>query len=491
MTDEEFAALPPGDANSHQRRELPADLEAEAQLLCCCTIDNGITFKACAQAGITEASFHNRSHALFFRALAHLSRTHSDSFEAHALILVLRQSGDLDQVGGHQKVVEISSLLPTTLGARNILQQVRGVEIRRTLAILGDKLAEQSRNGVTVEELRKQFLDQVPEVTRTAPIDTDWPDPISADLLSANPPKTPPVLIEGILYAGGTMLLSGPSKAHKTFSALDAGIAIASGAPWLGFATVQHPILYLNLELQDFATNERVEKISSARGTKPPSNLHLWNLRGRDVTLLTLTAKLPEMIKRLGAKVVCIDPHYKISSVSGMEENSNDDQGKLLTLMEGLCGRNGAALILTHHFAKGDASNKNAIDRASGGGVFARWGDVMLTFTPHEEQDAMTIEMSLRNFAPVQPFVVRWEYPRWIRDAQLDPMAMKKASTKAGTFQEKHTAAQLFDVLGDQLLTASEWERKSGFSRATFYRKRQELVEAKRVSLSGNCYRKC
>jgi hypothetical protein len=45
----------------------------------------------------------------------------------------------------------------------------------------------------------------------------------------------------------------------------------------------------------------------------------------------------------------------------------------------------------------------------------------MLTFTPHQEADAMSVEMALRNFAPVDPFVVRWEHPLWQRDAELDP----------------------------------------------------------------------
>jgi len=192
------------------------------------------------------------------------------------------------------------------------------------------------------------------------------------------------------------------------------------------------------------------------------------------------------MIKQFGAKVVCIDPHYKVSAVSGMEENSNDDQGKLLTLMEGLCLGAGAALILTHHFAKGDASSKNAIDRASGGGVFARWGDVMMTFTPHDDEDCMTVEMSLRNFAPVKPFVVRWEYPRWQRDDKMDPKDLKR--NNGGKFSEKHPSAELLETLGNNMFSSPEWERASGLSHGTFVRKRQELVEKGLVKFEAGCY---
>ncbi len=282
------------------------------------------------------------------------------------------------------------------------------------------------------------------------------------------------------------MLLAGPSKSHKTFSALDVAMAISTGEPWLGFKTTRCPVLYLNLELQAFSTADRISKIASARGSSPSPDLKIWNLRGEEVNLLYLNAKLPAMIAKLGVKVVCIDPHYKVSAVSGMEENSNDDQGKLLTMMEGLCCKAGAALILTHHFAKGDSSVKNAIDRASGGGVFARWGDVMMTFTPHEEDDAMTIEMSLRNFAPVKPFAVRWEYPRWQRDDSLNPSDLK---TQRGR-KEENSSDDALAALGSDLLTFGEWRKRAGMSVGTFSRKKNELESAGLIAVVGNCYRK-
>ena len=311
-----------------------------------------------------------------------------------------------------------------------------------------------------------------------------WPEPISASELCEAPPHTPAVLIEGVLYRGGTMLISGPSKSHKTYTMLDAACAIAEGRPWLGLQTAKTPVLYVNLELQDFAVAKRLEQICHAENTKPSAGLHLWNLRGHRVTLGELTGKLPTKIKEFGAGFVVIDPHYKVSAVSGMEENSNDSQGMLLSALEGLCSLNDAALAVCHHFAKGDASAKTAIDRASGGGVFARWGDVMLTFTPHEEAEAMTVEMSLRNFAPVAPFVVKWDHPRWTRDGQLDPSKLKRAGAK-----EKHSAGDALRALGSKTLGYAEWQKATDMSDTTFRRKRNELIKARKVEQVGNLFR--
>jgi hypothetical protein len=280
------------------------------------------------------------------------------------------------------------------------------------------------------------------------------------------------------------MLVSGPSKSRKTFSALDVGIAIASGEKWLGRKTTKANVLYLNLELRAFGSTERVTKICSARGQPVPNGLKIWNLRGETVTLEALTIQLPILLAEFNCTVVCIDPHYKVSSVSGMEENSNDSQGRLLTLMEGVCFKAGAALIITHHFAKGNAAEKNAIDRASGGGVFARWGDVMMTFTPHERDDCMVVEMALRDFAPVEPFVVRWIYPRWIREERYDPANLKRAGRP-----EKHSAAFALQVLADQLLTNTEWLKAAKMPESTFREKRDELLASGKVVCSANCYR--
>jgi hypothetical protein len=312
-----------------------------------------------------------------------------------------------------------------------------------------------------------------------------WPATVPAATLCATPPPTPDILIAGVLYKGGTMLISGPSKAHKTYTMLAAGNAVAEGRPWLGFETIKTPVLYLNLELQDFATAHRIDAICRATGTKPPTEFHLWNLRGRRVALHELQGRLADKIKELGAGFVTVDPHYKVSSVSGMEENSNDSQGVLLSALEGICNLNGAALAISHHFAKGDASAKTAIDRASGGGVFARWGDVMMTFTPHEEPDAMTVEMALRNFAPVEPFVVRWEHPVWTRDGQLDPAKLKKHGRA-----ELYSPDEALRALGDEMLTYSQWLKASGMAETTFRRKSKALQDTGKVEQIGLCYRK-
>jgi hypothetical protein len=307
---------------------------------------------------------------------------------------------------------------------------------------------------------------------------------VSAAEMEANPPPTPSVLIQGLLYKGGTMLMSGASKSMKTYTMFAAALAVSTGKLWMGFKCTPTGVVILNLELQDFAAHSRLSAVASAMGVEMPSNLHVVNLRGSLVDIDSLELRLTKLLEKTGAGLVIIDPHYKISSASGIEENSNDAQGLLLYRLENAVCRSGAALMLAHHFSKGDKSQTKSIDRAAGGGALARWPDVVMTLTEHEEEACATAEFSLRNFAPIAPFVVRWSYPVWTRADGLNPALLKKAGATMTQTPEKALAA-----LADGPLTFTEWMDASGMSESTFRRRRDELLKAGKVKQEGAVYR--
>src|SRR5208282_4805856 len=94
--------------------------------------------------------------------------------------------------------------------------------------------------------------------------------------------------------------------------------------------------------------------------------------------------------------------------------------------VESLSVESGAAVAFGAHYSKGNQAGKEAIDRISGSGVFARDPDTILNFTRHEETDAFTVDATLRNFKPIAPLCVRWQYPLMRRDESLDPAKLKK-----------------------------------------------------------------
>jgi hypothetical protein len=151
--------------------------------------------------------------------------------------------------------------------------------------------------------------------------------------------------------------------------------------------------------------------------------------------------------------------------------------------MEAVTVETGAAIAFGAHFSKGNQAGKEAIDRISGSGVFARDPDSILIFTRHEEEDAFAVESILRNFAPVQPFAVRWRFPLMAQDGQLDPAKLKQAAGR----RPEHAPDDLLKALPDAGLENSDWltaADEQGISRRTFFRLRKQLEKSRRIMLS-------
>jgi hypothetical protein len=100
--------------------------------------------------------------------------------------------------------------------------------------------------------------------------------------------------------------------------------------------------------------------------------------------------------------------------------------GELLNFFEVIAQDCGATLLIAHHFAKGNASLKDAMDRAAGSGVVQRDGDTLITLTPHEEDDCFTADFVVRDFATPESFVLRWNYPMFEADHSLSPEDLRK-----------------------------------------------------------------
>jgi len=246
----------------------------------------------------------------------------------------------------------------------------------------------------------------------------DWPQPVQ--------------LVQGVLYRGAKGMIAGPSKGRKTFLLSDLAVSVAAGVPWLGFPTTAVPVLYVNLELQAFAFRDRrrqIQEVKLSLSQKLP--LFSWHLRGYGVSLFTIRERLLRFCQQEGIGLIIFDPTYKLNQHG--EENSAEPVGRLLNDFEQVGREAEATVVFAHHFAKGDASAKHSIDRASGSGVWARDPDAIMMLSPHQEENCMVIEMHLRNFRQQPPFVVRWDYPCWQRAPDLDPEALKGAKSGKGT----------------------------------------------------------
>ena len=292
------------------------------------------------------------------------------------------------------------------------------------------------------------------------------------------PLDLPAELVYGLLHRGSKLVLGGGSKAFKTFTLLDLALSVAAGEPWLSCKTTKGKVLYLNFEIPPAFFQRRIQAIADAkRITLAPHNLEVWNLRGLATSYLDLLPRIRQRIKDANYSLLVLDPIYKL--YGNTDENNAGAVASLMNALELVTVDSGAAIAFGAHYAKGNAAGKEAIDRISGSGVFARDPDSILNFTRHEEQDAFTVEATLRNHKPIEPFVVRWLYPLMRRDEGLDPAKLKQA----GGRPKRYTVDKILAVLGTQQLKSENWytvaSSETGIGRTSFY---DLLEEAKRNS---------
>lgn len=237
-----------------------------------------------------------------------------------------------------------------------------------------------------------------------------------------NPPPLAEPLIEGIIRRGHKMLISGPSKAGKSYLLIELCVSIANGMEWLGHQCHQGRVLYVNLEIDERSVLNRIESIYETLGLPPTNagNLEIWNLRGKAVPLDQLVPKLIRRVKGRRFDAIVIDPIYKV--ITG-DENNASDMGAFCNQFDKICAETGCSTIYCHHHSKGAQGGKKAMDRASGSGVFARDPDaqldiIELELTPDIRNNvaepgatAWRLESSLREFPNIQPVNFWFEHP--------------------------------------------------------------------------------
>ena len=204
-------------------------------------------------------------------------------------------------------------------------------------------------------------------------------------------PELAPPLIDGVLRQGHKMLISGPSKAGKSYLLIELVIAIAEGRKWINWDCSRGRVLYVNLELDRASCLHRFKDVYKHLGWHPDhlANIDIWNLRGKSVPMDKLAPKLIRRALKKNYKAIVIDPIYKV--ITG-DENSADQMAKFCNQFDLVCTELGCAVIYCHHHSKGAQGGKKAIDRASGSGVFARDPDAVLDLIELETTDDLMLQ---------------------------------------------------------------------------------------------------
>lgn len=310
--------------------------------------------------------------------------------------------------------------------------------------------------------------------------------PLPVKEFKGEPPSYPPVVIEGLLRQTEILLMGGQAKKYKSWARADMLYCVGNGFKWLNFPTHQGMVIHLDLELLEADLRWRFDQIHQSycqeglKGTL--ENLRYVPLRGAPFIMSDLEAHAQQFS----------DPHYILASVDpiyrllgGKSESDPAAVSDLLTRFLNLGSKTNSSIALLQHFTKGDQSQKESQDRFSGTSIWSRFPDSLLTFTDLQDRDCFSCEFTLRSFEPIEPFAVRWQFPRFRIDDALDPDNLKEPRGRP----RKTSLDQFCAVLTTgETLPHSEFMRRAqkllGISPRSFNRRLKEATAAKAIYFS-------
>jgi hypothetical protein len=209
--------------------------------------------------------------------------------------------------------------------------------------------------------------------------------------MQSNPAPVPEqILGEGVLIKDSKACIYAQSKVGKSIFATQLGLCCASGTPFLEIPVI-YPcnVLYLNFELDDYMTEERILGIKSKLHLDAIPKFRKLTLLGEDVPLLDTNSglkKTAEVLKvndEQGFRVELLiwDCRYKTVQQS---ENQDDVIKKWCRNMEELIKIFSFTLLVIHH------KGKNTEGVGAGSSVFDRWINTSIELKPHHWESALS-----------------------------------------------------------------------------------------------------
>jgi AAA domain len=292
------------------------------------------------------------------------------------------------------------------------------------------------------------------------------------------PAVKPPDVLKGLVRQTEMLLVGSHPKMGKSWTMLDMLYCVANGLPWLIWPSVQGRVIHLDLELLAATIRERLELIQKSYGKGSFDNIEIISLRGRNFTLADLVS-LSSILEKNHYNILSLDPTYRFFTGPGISELDAGSVTNVLNKFLNLGTDLGTSIALMQHFSKGNQSEKDALDRYSGSGVWARFPDSPITFTELEEDKCYRVEGKLRDQPPFEPFSVRWQYPRLVMDKGVDPEQLKVR--KAGRPPVTDVKALCSVIRSGEYISYSDLERQAEsilkISKSTFDRLLREAKE--------------
>lgn len=431
----------------------PQNLPAEDYALCV-AMQSPAAIDALQAAGLDPQHFYRPSHGVIYGAC--LSLHHAGTI-AHPVQVIerLAETGDLERVGGEDRVREIASLgeVPSLAGqfARSVIRSAR---LRQVAARAKDIHTAATASG-NADQLEQQLQDLARELTAEAEsIPGRYRVTPAAEFLDSFEESAASLLGENgetIVPAGGLVILGGEGGSSKTTLSLDACAHLAAGIPWLGH-TVARPLHILIIENEGPRPQFREklkQKAASWQGAPFLPNIDIWEEPWAKFSFANPADRraLRETASTRQTDLVMCDP---LDSLGIQGAGTPEDTRTFVQLLRE-CGlhdpTNPLAFWILHHYNK--QAGGTIVSRLSGA-----WGNHADTILGLELADGHTSKLTwakLRHATPPAHLVsvLAWD----IASRGFTPLDAEGQSEKRASKLEQASAAILQHVTNHPGLT--------------------------------------
>jgi hypothetical protein len=331
----------------------PQNLDAEESVLGALMLSQG-ALEAVGEI-VKPGDFYRESHGTLYRAALAL-HAKGEPVDAITLTDELDRRGELERVGGQERVHEIASLVPSTTNAAHYARIVVEMATLRALVRVGndivrlgfDRPAETAQLVTTARDLVEQI--ETRAVQQLEPL--WWHDAIHEPLPAVRH------YVEGVLQTGILADIVGLPYLHKTAVALELARKVANGK---GELLGQFPIRQqanVGYFWSDDSRENELERIQAYAGACAEDIVPVAFYLNSGLTLPDGIPTLKQQIRRHNLRLILLDSLYNFAPGIDWVKDTGA-VGGLYAALKRLCDEiDGLTIVLVDHAAKPSDSNR-------------------------------------------------------------------------------------------------------------------------------------
>lgn len=234
--------------------------------------------------------------------------------------------------------------------------------------------------------------------------------------------ERPPVIVQGMIPAGLTVLAGAP-KRGKSWLALMLALCVSAGQPFLGAQTTQGDVLYLDLESKQYRVQARLSKLIVGRA---PEGLYITHESDR------LEAGLVEQLGMWCEDVthpvlIIIDTMGRVKGGARRGENAYEGDTRILGDLQRFALQRNLAIVCVHHLKKDPGGNIDYFERISGSMGITGACDSVIVLQGKRGDENSTLSVSSRDFESTE-LIIGFKDGRWsLRSANSEEWREEQA----------------------------------------------------------------